>query len=1140
MAALSNDHLRRLGINRRLDFATTTNEEQQQQNQKHHSYNVTPTKRKEEEQEEDEQAFSNTEETTNNLRSWRPKPVVVDGDVAVYTEFEEEELPEEGQMFISNNYRRKTKMNHHILLKEEEIVEGLEEDEGEEEEEEEELDWEKSQQKWQIEEINEEEEEEEQPQQKEAPVPLSKRMSMRVLPPDFETEHATPENVRLSQRFLELNEQFIRAGYILPASPPSPSSSSPSSTSSTSPQKEENRDKDTGKEKEDRNVEEDKKKKKKKSSEKGLVRHLSARSVFASLKSGTNKRRSLERKGSFSSKVKKEPTDEPAVTRTTATSSLIITSSHRKHLSKSTTNSPVGSPVSFSPLLQRKEEKEKEKEKEELREEKEKEKEKEETEDELNKYRRFRITRKKKKADESMGSIIISAPTNARHKAHVDFDFEWKAMDGPREAASEFRLVSKLGQGGFGKVYKARHKDTGFILAIKCVPLPMPTSNDEEDHREAWEEAQKLQKEINALKRCRNRHIVSYYGCCFRSCSLWIMMECCSHGSVLDVMKRAGVYTLTERDIAYIFRDVITALIYLHEIQIIHRDLKPGNILVTAQARMKLADFGTANQLQNIEANNEAFNSFVGTPLYMSPEVLAGDAYDFKADIWSLGITAIHLAQGRPPNSNEHVGRAIVNILCAEPPQIDGRTGKWSAEFIDFVNSCLKKDTNERPSAKDLLLHPFITKLPASYKLNVLGKKSKTFVDDSKLNNEEASTEELTYHDNPLLKRSRSSLKQHILQQRDIIQQVGGEQYLLQLEQEEMEQQRQQRLQQLQQKERERVEAASSQTIFASKEGADEGKKKSLRRYDSEPSLLKRLKQQLSSSASSSNVQKEEKDEKEPKKRNSLKKIGRVLSTPNLPQQASPSIINNSEKKAKGSRLRNSYKKQEEEEDSEEKKDNQEKEDKEEREGEEGEDSKKKEKGFLRRAMSERSLARKHPSKKNVIKRQRSSDKQISFTPRPSASSNNNNDDIVLPNKRHHKKRPFSSPDLHQKRVSNKEKAEQEEKEAKEKEEEEEEEEYEPSKNGIQRTTRKSALEGEEELKLLKEQLEKTFRLLEEERERCKVETRKKNKWKRLALNYRKELILLQQSENAVLPINDDSDLSDESDEDEKWNVPYK
>ncbi|TGZ73323.1 hypothetical protein CRM22_001589 [Opisthorchis felineus] len=282
-------------------------------------------------------------------------------------------------------------------------------------------------------------------------------------------------------------------------------------------------------------------------------------------------------------------------------------------------------------------------------------------------------------------------------------------LESLRDPSGIFSLIEVVGKGTYGNVYKGRHTRTGQLAAIKVMPI---TEEDEEE----------IVLEINTLRKLSNhRNIAAYYGAFIKKSSpqdhLWLVMEYCGAGSVTDLVKSTRGQSLREDWISYICREILRGLAHLHTNRVIHRDIKGQNVLLTDNAEVKLVDFGVSAQLDKTFGKR---NTFIGTPYWMAPEVIHCEqdstcTYDTRSDLWSLGITALEMAEGRPPLCEMHPMRALFLIMRNQPPRLKqpaNGSRHWTPRFHDFVNKCLTKDFTKRPYTGDLLRHDFITNLP--------------------------------------------------------------------------------------------------------------------------------------------------------------------------------------------------------------------------------------------------------------------------------------------------------------------------------------------------------------------------------------------------------------------------------------------
>nr|XP_034824118.1 serine/threonine-protein kinase mig-15 isoform X3 [Maniola hyperantus] len=289
-------------------------------------------------------------------------------------------------------------------------------------------------------------------------------------------------------------------------------------------------------------------------------------------------------------------------------------------------------------------------------------------------------------------------------------DIDLSALKDP---AGIFELIEVVGNGTYGQVYKGRHTKTGQLAAIKV----MDVTQDEEEE---------IKLEINVLKNySTHRNIATYYGAFIKKSppgkddQLWLVMEYCGAGSVTDLVKSTKGQSLKEEWISYICREILRGLSYLHSNKVIHRDIKGQNVLLTDNAEVKLVDFGVSAQLDRTIGRR---NTFIGTPYWMAPEVIACDenpeaTYDNRSDLWSLGITALEMAESQPPLCDLHPMRALFLIPRNPPPRLKSK--KWAKKFHGFIETVLVKDYHQRPYTEQLLKHPFIRDQPTERQVRI-------------------------------------------------------------------------------------------------------------------------------------------------------------------------------------------------------------------------------------------------------------------------------------------------------------------------------------------------------------------------------------------------------------------------------------
>ncbi|WFD30227.1 kinase that interacts with cdc31p [Malassezia sp. CBS 17886] len=300
-----------------------------------------------------------------------------------------------------------------------------------------------------------------------------------------------------------------------------------------------------------------------------------------------------------------------------------------------------------------------------------------------------------------MSSFTDADSATPRSSRHARGASEWSTQSGSSAGMagaararaqptldSHFRRMEMVGRGAFGAVYRGVHTPSNTAVALKVIDLDTPDDDVSE-----------IQREVALLSQMRNAHmknVVRYWGCWLADTTLCIAMDYAEGGSVRTLMKAGPV---PERHTAVIVRETLTALAHIHHAGIIHRDIKAANLLVTRTGQVMLCDFGVAAPFVTGGTRGKR-STFVGTPYWMAPEViLEGKSYDYKADIWSLGITVYEIVAGNPPHADQDQQHVIAMIPKNKPPRLPER---YPAPLREFVALCLDEDPGERPAADEL------------------------------------------------------------------------------------------------------------------------------------------------------------------------------------------------------------------------------------------------------------------------------------------------------------------------------------------------------------------------------------------------------------------------------------------------------
>ncbi|KAK8653301.1 hypothetical protein V6N13_127308 [Hibiscus sabdariffa] len=264
--------------------------------------------------------------------------------------------------------------------------------------------------------------------------------------------------------------------------------------------------------------------------------------------------------------------------------------------------------------------------------------------------------------------------------------------------AKDYKIYEEVGDGVSATVYRALCIPLDEIVAIKV--LDLEKCNNDLDG---------IRREVQTLSLIDHPNVLRAY-CSFTSGhNLWVVMPYMAGGSCLHIMKSDYPDGFEEPVISTVLREVLKSLVYLHAHGHIHRDVKAGNILIDSDGAVKLADFGVSACMFDTGDRQRSRNTFVGTPCWMAPEVMQQlHGYDFKADIWSFGITALELAHGHAPFSKYPPMKVLLMTLQNAPPGLDyERDKRFSKSFKEMVATCLAKDPKKRPTSEKLLKHRF-------------------------------------------------------------------------------------------------------------------------------------------------------------------------------------------------------------------------------------------------------------------------------------------------------------------------------------------------------------------------------------------------------------------------------------------------
>jgi len=253
-----------------------------------------------------------------------------------------------------------------------------------------------------------------------------------------------------------------------------------------------------------------------------------------------------------------------------------------------------------------------------------------------------------------------------------------------------FSIERPLGKGGCGEVHLAMYNDKEVAAKKACHVSPLQKAQN--------------YREIMLLSLMEHPNIVTFLDACTISGQCWIIMEYMKGGTLSETVQKLES---TEKEIAYVAHCLLSSLSYLHAHLIAHRDVKSSNVMFSVQGEVKLIDFGLAADLSRHPQREET--CIVGSPFWISPEMICGRPHSFPTDIWSLGICLLELANGHPPN-HKNCLTALINTAIVGVPSPLCHSKKWTPQIQSFIRQCLRRMAVHRPTADVLLQHPFVKK----------------------------------------------------------------------------------------------------------------------------------------------------------------------------------------------------------------------------------------------------------------------------------------------------------------------------------------------------------------------------------------------------------------------------------------------